>query len=171
MDISNFNVIKWVVKQPKDILVGIVIFTSSYLFFLSQYKNPISIGEHFLWFLLFFTSSLLVGFFVSFLCKQAYVAIRSNWVANNKTAIIILKSINKIENDLSQDSLQVGYSIPFSVDLVSENSGVCLSTIRYYRDSLSEIDFIKVSLHGKIVGFLPQGRKFMKKKNLINKTH
>lgn len=164
MDISNFNFIKWIARQPKDILMGIVIFASSYLVFLSQYNNPISMGEHFLWFLLFLSSSLLVGFLVSFLCMRSYSAIRSNWVANNKDGIAILESISEIETNLYQKPSRFGYPKPFSVNIVSEKSGVCLGTVTYYRDALSKIGFIKVASNGKIVSLLLPGRKFIRKK-------
>jgi len=166
MDISNF--IKWIARQPKDILVGLVIFASFYLIFLNQYNSPISTGEHFLWFLLFLSSSLLIGFLVSFLCRQSYSAIRSNWIANNKDGIAILESISEIETNLYQEPSRFGYPKPFSVNIVSEKSGICLDTVICYRDALSKIGFIKVASNGKIVSLLLPGRKFIRKKSTNN---
>lgn len=168
IDISNFNFIKWIVSQPKDILVGIVIFALSYLVFLNQHNNPISTGEHFLWFLLFLSSSLLIGFLVSFLCKQSYSTIKSNWVANNKDGIAILEAISEIETNLYQKPSRFGYPKPFSVNIVSEKSGVCLGTVIHYRDDLSKIGFIKVASNGKIISLLLPGRKFIRKKSTNN---
>ncbi len=73
----DFNVIKWVVKQPKEILIGLIIFASSYLGFFKINDGPISTGEHILWIVLFLSVSLLLGFLLSFLARQAYSTIRN----------------------------------------------------------------------------------------------
>ena len=107
---KDLNIIPWAVKQPKDILVGIVIFASSYLVFISVFPGEFSIGEHFLWFLLFLSSSLLLGYFLSFLCRESYMRIKSNRIANNNRAIKVLKSIFKV--------MAIPMAIPLMVSLV-----------------------------------------------------
>lgn len=159
---KDLDVIKWVVRQPKDILVGILIFSSSYLYFLSHYKKPISYGQHILWALLFISGSLLAGFFISFLCKASLKRIKSSFnekLLNNNDAVTLFKKIEMEGNNLENDPLwESGLAGKIDIRNVATEIGIGESTARDYIQKFTRFGWLILDPEGNIYGLSDYGR-------------
>ena len=167
---SNFKILEWAVKQKKDILLGIVIFTSSYLYFLKNYNKPISVQEHFLWFLLFLSSSILVGFFVSILYRGASKKINSalnerllNSMDASNLFIKIELEGNKIENS---GLYQAGLAGSIDICEIANELNINESLARNYAQQFKRFNWLKYDLEGNIYGLSDYGRNVMLKKKI-----
>ena len=170
----DFNVIKWAIKQPKEILVGIVIFAASYLTFLKRYNSPISIGEHFLCFLLFLSASLLVGFFVSFLSRGSYrklKSIKNERLLKNIDAAKIFKQIelegNMLENNPLFNSGLVGC---INISKLALELNIKESQVKNFVQQFKKFNWLKYDIDGNIYGLSDFGRETMFKRNIDNTT-
>ncbi|MBL0716555.1 MAG: hypothetical protein JJV89_00760 [Desulfosarcina sp.] len=167
---TNLKIIDWVVKQKKDILLGIVIFASSYLYFLKNYNKSIPVQEHFLWLLLFLSSSILIGFFILTLCRRILKKIRSalnERLLKNRDALKLFKKIelegNKIENsDLYQAALAGNIDICEIANELKINE----SLARNYAQQFKQFNWLKYDLEGNIYGLSDYGRNVMFKKKI-----
>lgn len=168
---KDFNIIKWAVKQPKDILLGILIFASSYLVFLKHYNHTISLGKHFLWFLLFLAGSLLAGFFISFLCRESCKKTKSmlnERLLNNTDAAKLFKKLdvegNKIENS---PLYQSGLAGSIDIGMVVQELNMHESKARNFVQKFHRFGWLKYDLEGNIHGVSNYGRDVMYRKKMI----
>ena len=167
----DFKIIKWAVKQPKDILLGILIFASSYLVFLKVHTFPLSVGEHILWFLIFLAASLLLGFFVSFLCKESAKKIKSmlnERLLNDTNAARIFKELevegNKIENS---PHYQYGLAGCINIEAIAQELNINESRVRNFIQRFIRFGWLKYDDLGDILGVSDRGREVMRRKKMI----
>ena len=168
---ANFNIIKWVVKQPKEILVGIVIFASSYLGFLKVHDSSFSAGGHILWTLLFLSISLFLGFLVSFLSRKSYLKIRSirnERLLKKSNATNLLKQIEIEGNDIQNDPLfQSGLAGSIDIEKLSSDTKIQENFARYLIQQFIRANWLKYDIEGNIYGVSDYGYEVMHRKKLI----
>lgn len=167
----DFNIIRWAVKQPKDSLLGILIFASSYLVFLKVHTSPLTVGEHMLWFLMFLAGSLFLGFFTSFLCRESVKKIKSTLnerLLNNPDAARIFMKIeaegNKIENS---PHYQYGLAGCINIEAIAQELDINESRVRNFIQEFIRFDWLIHDHLGDIYGINKHGRRVMRRKKMM----